>query len=136
MALTGNTHTWTLGCKPSGLPNMPVDQPTVLVGPEAENVEITVTAGQNLQVFSGLIDHTKVISFALHSSLVNVTAYTNSSTGAGGQSFVLGTAAVNGWNSAMPMANPLTADITGIWVDNTGGAKDTVFRASFLSNVS
>lgn len=135
MAVTGNTHTWTLNCKPSGLPALPSDVPTVLSAPAAEDIEATVLVGQNLQVFAGLIDHTKISSLVMHSTLGNVTVFTNSNTGAGGQVIALGTAKALGWNNVMAgVANPITGDITQLWVDNTAGTKDTVFRASFLTS--
>jgi len=127
-----DTHSWTLQVKPSGLPSLPADQPTVVTGQYSIDVDDTVLAGQTSQVFAGSITAAKIISYVIHSSQVAATVNTNSISGAGGQSFALGAAKAQGWNNVMPnINNPITTDITGIWVVNAD-TKDTVFRASFL----
>jgi hypothetical protein len=125
--VVGASHTWLLSCKPSGIPNLPADPATVLVAPEAEDIEFTVPAGQSATVFSGQIPAAKVISLVMHSTQSNVNVNT------GAQTFALGTAKAIGWSTQMAgVANPLTGDVTNMVVDNTAGLKDTVFRASFL----
>ena len=135
MAVTvGAVHLWTLSCKPTGLPNMPSDAPVPIPGTFSEDIEDLVPVGTVMQVFLGSIDQTKVVSFVLHSSVNDVSVYTNANTAlTADQVFPLGTAKAVGWNTSMSgVPTPLTGPITALYVDNTTGAKDTVFRASFL----
>jgi hypothetical protein len=121
------THSWQTSVKPSGLPSMPTDAAVVITGDFSVDVEETVAAGASKIVYTGTIDHTKTVSFVLHSAQSNVTVTT------GSQTVPLGTAKAEGWNSSMTsVANPLSGDITTLTVDNTAGTKDTLFRASFL----
>ncbi len=128
------THAWTLVVKPSGLPSLPADVATTITGDFSVDIDETVLAGQTKQVFSGLVATATMVSWVFHSTQASVTVNTNSSTGAGGQSFPLGTAKATGWNTSQQFSNTITTDVTGLWVVN-GDTKDTVFRASFLTSL-
>jgi hypothetical protein len=129
-------HAWTLTVKPSGLPALPADAASTITGDFSVDIDETVLAGATTQVFSGSINHTQIISYVLHSTQVSTTINTNSSNGAGGQTFALNADKAQGWNNTtMPgITNPVTTDITGIWVVNAA-TKDTVFRGSFLVSI-
>jgi hypothetical protein len=129
------THTWQLSVKPSGLPTLPADTVTTITGDWSIDIDDSILAGQTKQVFDGSIDTAKMVSWVMHASVASNTVNTNSSNGAGGQSFALGAAKSTGWNSTMQFSNTITTDITGIWVVN-GGTTDSVFRGSFLMTMS
>jgi hypothetical protein len=124
------THSWTLTVKPVGLPSLPADQATLITGDYSIDIDETVLAGATKEVFSGSIDHTKILSYVLHSSQAAASVDT-------GQTFSLGAAKAQGWNNTtMPgISNPITQTITVINVSN-GDTKDTVFRASFLMSAA
>jgi len=128
------THVWTNAVKPSGLPSLPADLPVTITGNESIEFEAVVTAGTTTELDCGAIDRTKVVSFVLHSSAVAVTVNSNTANASGGQTFDLSVAKGNGWNNTMTFANPLTADITALFVINAGVVA-TTFRASFLLSV-
>jgi hypothetical protein len=120
------THAWTLTVKPSGLPSLPADAATTVTADYSVDIDETVLAGATREVFSGSIDHTKIVSYVLHSTQASCSVDT-------GQTFDLATAKAQGWNNTtMPgISNPINANITTINVTNSD-TKDTVFRASFL----
>ncbi len=125
-----DTHVWTSSLKPSG-PSFPSDAPVTITGNLSVEFDATVTAGTTLQLDCGSIDRTAVVSYGMHSSEVSVTVNSNAADATGGQTFALGAAKADGWNNTMSFANPITDNITALFIINAG-AKDTKFRASFL----
>jgi len=124
------THGWTLTVKPSGLPALPADQATTITGDYSVDIDETVLAGATREVFSGSIDHTKILSWVFHSTQAACSVNT-------GQTFDLATAKALGWNNTTmgTVTNPITQTISTINVTNSD-TKDTVFRASFLMSAT
>ncbi len=125
------SHVWTTSVKPSGLPTLPADLPVTITGNESIEFEASVGAATTTELDCGSIDRTKVVSFVLHSSAVNVTVNTNSANAVGGQTFDLTAAKGTGWNNTMSFANPLSVDVTALFIINAGTVA-TTFRGSFL----
>ncbi len=128
------THVWTTSCKPSGLPSLPSDLPVTITGNEAVEFEAIVPAASTTQLDVGTIDRTKVVSFIMHSTVTGVTVNSNAVDATGGQTFDLSAAKGDGWNNTMTFSNPITSDISALFVINAD-AKQTTFRASFLLSV-
>jgi hypothetical protein len=125
------THVWTNTVKVPGLPSLPADAPVTIVGDYAVDVEQSCAAGVVTEIDVGTITFSQIQSIVLHTDQVNVTVKTNS-TGAPGNTFSLGSGKALGWNNTLSYSNPVTSNITKFFVDNTAGAKTTLFRAGVL----
>jgi hypothetical protein len=135
MAITGTAHTWTTKVTVPGLPALPADLPTVIVGDYAVEVEVAVPAGQvSLEVDVGTIIKTKIVSLVVNADLAAMEIYTNAADGTGGQHISLSANKSVAWNNTtfdvtqFPL--PITQNITKFFVNNPG-VKAGIFRAAF-----
>jgi hypothetical protein len=102
----------------------------VIVGSNEFNEKITVPAGGTAEIDCGSLAYAKMKSLFLvmdQPGEIN----TNAADATGGQTIALEANKAVAWNSGMPMANPITANITKIFVTNSS-SKDATFRAGFL----
>ncbi len=129
-------HTWRTTVTVPGLATLPTDAAVVISGDTAIDFEKSVVAGTVAEIDVGEIDLTKLVSFVMHSTLVDLPVSTNAADASGGQEIDLKAGKAYGWYTSIGFANPVTDNITKLFLDNTLGAKDTVFRCGFLSNLS
>ena len=111
-----------------------IDDSQVIVGSNEFNQKVTVPAGSTVEVDCGQIKIANVASFFLTADQP-CTVDTNAADAAGGQEISLSTAnRAYAWSTNEPTPNPLTSDITKIYVTNDS-SKDATFRAGFLMNL-
>lgn len=129
------SHTWTTSIKCPGLPTLPSEAPVVVVGNDDQSFEFDVPANSVGHVTFGSIDKTKIISLVLNSTNPG-DAHTNAADGSGGQGPI---PLVKGksfcWNNQMDATafpNPITANITSIYFDNSANNSIATVRASFI----
>jgi len=128
--------TWTVQStiKVPGLATLPSDAAVLITGDAEQVFEKDVLAGQTVELDFGSVDKTKIVALVFHSSLVGLTVNTNAVDATGGNAFVLGAAKAVEWDNTLPNANPITQNVTKLFLINVG-AKTTVFRGGFLSNI-
>jgi len=129
-------HTYTFGVKVPGLPSLPADPSIIIPGDVDVPVEVTVPSGQVVHVA-----HLNVLKANLQSVVLNssgdMTCFTNSANGTGGQTIALTKGNSVAWNvqeNQTLFPNPITHDITDLYLDNSAGTADFVFRGAFLLN--
>src|SRR6266542_3625552 len=111
-----------------------IDDSQVITGSNEFNQKVTVPAGATVEVDCGTITVADIVSFFFTADQP-VTIDTNAVDAAGGQEISLSTAnRAYAWSSNEPTSNPLTDDITKIFVTNDS-SKDATFRAGFLLNL-
>lgn len=124
-------HTWTTSIKNDTGTNV-ISDSQVITGSDEANFKVTVTAGTTAEIDCGTIPVAAMVSLFFESN-VAVTVNTNSADGSFGQTIALAAAQGFTWNNTLPHVNPVTSDITKIFVTNAGN-KDATFVAGFLLN--
>ncbi len=130
------THTWKTSVTVPGLATLPTDAAVVISGDTATDFEKVVPAGTVAEIDCGEIDLLKLVSFVFHSTAVDLPVSTNAADATGGQEIDLKAGKAYGWYTSIGFSNPITDNITKLFLDNTLGAKDTIFRCGFLSVLS
>ena len=98
-------------------------------GSQRDNSPVTVPASTSNYHAPRSVDVSQLISFLIYSSQ-NVTVKTNSSSSPA-QTFTLVAGIGLTWNNANGQSNPLTTDITDLYVTNLGSVA-AVMQFSFL----
>jgi len=133
MAGTGQlSHIWTTSVKNDTGGNVVADTRTI-IGSNEFNELITIGAGLTAEIDCGSLAFAKMTSLFLTSD-VAVNVFTNAADGTGGQVIALAAKVAYGWNNKEPTTNPITANITKIFVTNPGATTAT-FRCGFLLNL-
>lgn len=101
-----------------------------IVGSNKFVEKVTVPAGATVEIDCGTLDFSKFVSLFFSCDKA-VTMDTNALGGSGGQSIALAANKAYGWNNLMPTVNPITVNITKIFVTNAGIA-DATFKADIL----
>lgn len=130
------SHTWKFQVSIPGLPALPADPNILVTGDVDMPVEVTVPAGQVVH-----IDNLNIKQALMQSVVMNatgdLTVFTNSSNGAGGQTFDLVKGSSEAWNIQQNQTlhpKVVTIDITDLYLDNSSGTADVTFRGAFLVN--
>jgi len=128
--------TWTVATvtKVPGLANLPTDTPITLTGDNEIAFDLNVDAGATKELDFGSIDRTKLVAYVFHSSASAVTLNTNAVDATGGNSFSLPAAKAIEWDNTLTSASQITQNVTKLFIINVG-AKTTIFRGAFLSNL-
>lgn len=128
--------TWTIAttAKVPGLANLPTDAAILVTGNAEQVFDVNVNAGQTVELDFGSVDKTKIAGYVFHSSLSACTLNTNAVDASGGNTFALAAAKAIEWDNTLTSASQITQNVTKLFVINTG-AKATVFRGGFLSNL-
>jgi len=108
------------------------DQQDIL-GSNEFNEKISIPAGATAEMDCGSLPYAKMVSLFLTIDQ-NADVYTNAADGTGGQHISLTANKAYGWHNLMVGSNPITANITKIYVTNRG-TKTATFRAGFLMNL-
>lgn len=136
MPATGTLkHTWVTTVK-NDTGSATVNDAYTILGSNEFNEKITVPAGATAEIDCGSLAYAKMTSLFLvcdHTA----TVYTNAADGTGGNVIDLEANKSLAWNSSLTGSNPITQNITKIYVKNTStdAAKDATFRCGFLLNL-
>lgn len=128
-------HTWTSSIKNDSGSAVVADPPLVLTGNDESNIAAQVAAGETLHIANLDIQKANIVSMFLTCDQ-QVTVATNESTPSSpplGNTFTVPAKKSISWNNTQVVANPITKNITDIYVTNSG-ATVANFRAGFLLN--
>ena len=138
------THQWTTSIK-NDTGTAVVPGSTVTISGDSEfNEKISLTYGQTAEIDCGALAFADMVSLFMVCN-GNVSVNTNASDGAGGQTILVSKNSAYAWNNTQPVANPITANITKIFVtwddvnatnadkaNADGSAKAVTFRCGIL----
>ncbi len=122
-------HTWTTTVSDTTGVKALADTQVILGSTEFEQ-SIGVGAGATEEMDCGALPYLKMKSL-FFSSDQDVTIETNAANHSGGQEIILAAKVAFAWNVTMPTTNPITADITKIFVTNAG-SKAATFNVRVL----
>lgn len=125
-------HTWTTSVKNDSGAAVLADA-QVITGTNEFNQGIQVAPASTSEMDCGSLPFAKMISLFLNCDQA-VSVFTNAADGTGGQVIALSANKAWDWNNTLPTSNPVTANITKIYVTNSG-TKVANFRAAFLMNL-
>lgn len=133
MAGTGTLkHTWTQQVK-NDTGTATLNDSYDVLGSNEFNEKVTIPAGATAEIDCGSLAFATMVSLFL-SSTQSAEVNTNAADGAGGQTITLEANKGFAWNNTFSGSNPITANITKIFVTNNG-TKDATFRAGFLMDL-
>jgi hypothetical protein len=129
------THTWAVTVKDSAGTAMVVDA-LVITGDVDVKINEVVAAGAVKEI-DVAVTASLIQSFFMESTLGSVVVKLNSTTTPASPSPLTMTAKqAYGWKNTDPGTNPLTVNLTKIYIDNSANStKSTTFTAAFLSNL-
>ena len=123
-------HTWKTSISNDTGGAALAGDPLIILGSNEFNESISIAAGQTAEIDCGSLAFGKMVSlFLVATGAVEVD--TNALGGAGGQVINLAANKAYSWNNTMPTSNPVTANITKIFVINSGIVTVT-FKAGIL----
>jgi len=131
MSSANLTHTWTTSVKNDSGTGVLGDV-QVILGSDEKNVKIQIAAGTTAEVDCAGLPFAKMVSLFMVSD-VAVVVKTNAADASGGQEIDLAAKKAYGWKNTDPTANPITANITKLFITNPGVSVAS-FYAAFLLN--
>src|SRR6266566_1836706 len=126
--MAGIKHTYTHTIKDDAGANVIADV-IVITADTEENFNVAVPATSFVEVILA-VPKLKIVSFFVELDQAG-TFDTNAHGGAGGNTFPLTAKVAFWWNNTLQNANPITADITKIFISNTSAVAATA-KGGFL----
>ena len=125
-------HTWTQSIKNDSGAAVMADPPLIILGDSEANAGIQVPANTTIEI-DITVAFANIVSFFFTLDQGG-TVNTNASDGTGGNTFTLVAGVSKSWNNTITgVTNPITINITKIFVHNSSSTKTANFKAGILT---